>query len=56
MPRMKKALALLGASAALVASFAGPASAAPAKKCSGNAENFQSVGGQCVSDGKAEHL
>ncbi len=30
------------------------ASAAPAKKCP--SENFQLVNGQCVSDGKAEHL
>ena len=51
---MKKRLALLGAAAALVGSFAGPAAAAPAKKCLG--ENFQVVNGQCVSDGEAQHL
>lgn len=56
MSRIKKAVALLGATGVLVGSFAGPAAAAPADKCAKNPENFQVVNGQCVSDGKAEHL
>ena len=35
---------------------AGAASAAPPNKCVTNPENVQVVNGQCVSDGKAQHL
>jgi len=55
----RRALAILVAlffAAALLASAASTAQAAADKKCQGNPENFQVVNGQCVSDGKAEHL
>jgi hypothetical protein len=53
------ALAILVAlffAATVLVSVASTAHAAPAKKCQGNPENFLIVNGQCVSDGKAEHL
>ena len=56
MSTFKKATATVFMALALVGSGAGIASAAPDGKCGGNAENFQKVGGQCVSDGKAEKL
>ena len=52
------ALAILVAlffAAAVLASAASTAQAAPANKCQGNPENFQVVNGQCVSDGSVSH-
>ena len=49
-------LVALFVAAAVLVSGASTAHAAPATKCQGNPENFQVVNGQCVSDGKAEHL
>jgi hypothetical protein len=55
MKKMKRSLLLAMAIMTVSAfGFSTAASAAPAKKCPG--ENFQVVNGQCVSDGKAEHL
>lgn len=57
MNRIKRGL-LVAMAALTVAVFASStvASAAPAKNCQNNPENFQVVNGQCVSDGQAQKL
>ncbi|HEX2073758.1 MAG TPA: hypothetical protein VHF92_08240 [Geodermatophilus sp.] len=56
MSTFKKATATVFMTLALAGVGAGTASAAGPDKCANNPENFQMVGGVCVSDGKAEKL
>lgn len=55
---MKRTAAVLMATVALVVgpALTTSASAVPDRKCDDNPENFQRVGGKCVSDGRAEKL